>query len=419
MAEAPAAGRVLRGLVPGRTVRPAASGGLFLLAGGAATSVVILIATAALGTSAWSLLGAGAGYPSAGLAELIVDFRGRDFVLDHRERVRLLERLARRIEALPGVEGAAWADQMPDSMSGRNVSVSLGQPGPPSGREARPSLQFRARSVSPHFLGLLRVPILSGRGFLDTDAPPAPPVIPVDPGAARVTLSESELGELVNLGYREPRVVGMVPSIPMFPGGRVAATIYEPFAAPLPLGGELASVVVAVRFREPPDTDDLASLAALPPRVDSSLRVLRVESVRDRRRRGLGAPAAAVSVLGVFAVCGILMAVAGAVGQVADRAARAAQPLAIRAALGAPPDAIVWETVRGALTAAGLAVLVGCGAGWLLVRFIASRVLWVQADSLFLYVGPAALLSLLILVAGLVTGIRASRAAPWGRLRCD
>lgn len=420
LTELPSAAESLRNRPAGGRGRPERTRGLLLLAGGATMSVVVLIATAALGKSAWSLLEGGEGYPSAGLAQLTVDFNGRDFVLGHAERGQMLEDLVRMIGALPDVEGAAWADRMPDAPSARFVSVI-----PRTGEEpfeatsgAGASRRLRMRSVSPGFLELLGIPILSGRGLLVSDSPPAPPVALVDHRAALVAGSGSEVGEFLNLGNRHARMVGIVPGIGTFPAGRVVPTIYQPFAVP-PLLVPDRSAVIAVRFRESPDSGDLVKLAGLAGRADPSLRTLRVESVRDRRLRSLGAPAFAGLVLGVFAICGILMAVAGTVGQISDHAARVSRPLAIRTALGAPPDLIVWATVRGAVMAAGAAVLAGCCAGWLLVRFIASRVVWVQSADPLLYVGPAALLALFLLVAGLATGILAFRTPPWPRLRSD
>ena len=420
IAELPSALESARSLPGRRGPHPERARGLFLLAGGAATSVVILIATATIGKSSWSLLEGSEGYSSQGLAQLTVDFRGRDVILDHAERGRVLEGLVRSIEALPTVAGAAWADKMPDAPSARFVSVIPRTEGPPLDAPSAvdASYRLRTRSVSPGFLELLGMPILNGRGLLGSDDPPAPRVALADHDAIRAAGSGNVLGELLDLGTSQPRIVGVVPAIATFPAGRVIPTIYQPFAVP-PLLTPDPSAVVAVRFRESPGTDDLARLATIAGSADPSLRTLRIESVRDRRFRILGAPAYAGLVLGVFGICGILMAVAGTVGQVSDYAARASRPLAIRTALGAPPDLIVWTTVRGALAAAVVAVLAGCFAGWLLVQFIASRVVWVQSSDPLLYLGPAALLILILLVAGVACGVRGSRFAPWPRLRSD
>ena len=393
--------------------------GLLLYAGGAATAIVMLIATAYLALSARSLLDGTEAYPSAGLAELTVDFEGREFVQDQAERTRILEDVARRIEARPDVVGAAWADQMPDDPSARFVTVTPhdgGRAAPFAGDE---SLRLRTRSVGPGFLALLEIPVLAGRALLPSDDPPAPPVVLADrPASLAASGSESALGDLVELGASRPRVVGIVPPIATFPSGRAHPTIYQPYAVP-PLLTTDRSAVIAVRFRETPDADALAALSGIVSRADPSLRTLRVESVRDRRLRILGAPALAAAVLAVFALCGILMAIAGAVGQVSDHAARASRDLAIRKALGASTDEIVWESIRRAVTAAAVAMLAGGLAGWLLVRFIASRVPWVQATNPFLVIGPAAFVALCLLLAGLITGVRASRAAPWPRLRTE
>ncbi len=113
----------------------------------------------------------------------------------------------------------------------------------------------------------------------------------------------------------------------------------------------------------------------------------------------------------------MLLALAGAMGQVADDAARQSRSLAVRTALGAAPDFLVWETLRRTARTAAIGLGAGGALGFVVVRLLANRVPWVESGDPFLVLGPVALLALLVLAAGAAVGFRAARNDPWEALR--
>ena len=112
------------------------------LALGVAAATVILVATAVLGGSAWRLFAGRGGYADRGLAQITVDFGGHSggAALPHSEQVVLLDRLVERIEAIPAVAAAAYADALPDEPGGM-LTFTGAVPGrprdPDSGRAIR------------------------------------------------------------------------------------------------------------------------------------------------------------------------------------------------------------------------------------------------------------------------------------------
>ncbi len=382
-------------------------GTLGFLGGGVAVATLTLVATSSLAGTAWGLLEGMGSYPGRGFAQLRVGFEHGGIGLTPVEQGQLMEQLARRVELLPEVEATAWADEMPDALSGRTVSASA----PPGFEE--PDFRFRVRSVGPGFLELLGIPILGGRGLLPGDDPPAAPVVLVDQSAAHWF----GIGDLVRLqAEAAPEIVGVVPAIGAFPAGRPQPTMYQPFGVSRQPFFPRSRAVLAVRFRDSVEPEDLARLAELPAATDPALRALRVESVRQYRERRLGGPLLGAVALGVFAICGVLLALVGAIGQIADHAKRSARSVAIRQAIGAPPDLVVWELTRRALFAALGGVLIGGFGGWLVLRWLSGQVVWLgEADPATFY-GPMALLLLLVGIASGIAAFRASRAEPWPKL---
>ena len=393
-----------------------------LLAAGTAASTVILVATAVLAGSAFSLLSGRGGYSDAELAVVTVDFggRGTGFAPGGDDRRGILDELVERLEALPAVESAGYGEFLPDDPSGRTISVqrSTGDAG----------TRIAIRKVSPGMLEALRIPVLSGRGLLDSDRASGEAVGLVDRAFAAGAASDL-VGDLVGVGFEQVRVVGVVAEVRAFPGGARRATVYRPYANETHSGGPLEPVraflanamvdktEVVVRFRGGLSPERLAVLAEIPKTVDPSLRVLKSETVRSRRTGMLGSSGLASVVLVVFSVAGLLLAVVGAVGHVSDNAARDAQPNAVRLALGAEPAIVVWQVVRRTGMAAVAGVSAGLLVGWLLARAIGSRIPWVLRDDLFLYLGPAALAALLMAAGGLYAGLKAAKSNPWALLR--
>ena len=383
------------------------------LALGVATAMVILTATAVLGGSAWRLFAGRGGYADAGLAQVTLDFEGdaAGASLPHSEKVVLLDLLVERARALPEVESAAYADALPDEMGGRVMFTSAG-PGSPRD----PDSGRTTRSVSPGLLGVLGIPILSGRGITMEDTPGSEPVAVVDRSYARAAGLADPVGQTVRMGLSEPRVVGVVPELRAFPDRSTFPTAYAPFAIPPAFLGN-PKVELVARFRDGPTPEQVAALRRLPPEVDASMRVTAASSVRERRIRLLGAPLLAGVALGIFAIAGLVLAVVGGIGHIADFVVREAHPTAVRSALGADPDLLVWGAFRS--TALGAVAGVGFGTlfGWMLSRAVAARVPWIETGDPLFYLGPAALLLLLMLAASAIAGLRTLRGDPWATLR--
>ena len=386
-----------------------------LLAAGTAASTVILVATAVLAGSAWTLLAGRGGYPDAGLGVLTVDFGGRGPgpTLPPAERRRILDALVARIEARPDIRAAGYGDGLPDDQTA--IFYAFGDD--PNDADVRLSV----RRVSPGLLETLRIPVLRGRGLRASDGDSGEIAALVSRGFAEHA-AEDPLGELISLGRDRRRVVGVTAEVATFPVEARWPTLYLPFTGDPGLiaraaGMDKRTVEVAVRFRGGLSAEKLETLASVPKTVDPSLRVLQSRSVRDRRTELLGSSALGSAVLVVFAAAGLLLTVVGVVGHIADTSAREAQPNAVRLAFGAEPAVILGQVVRRTGMAAGAGIGAGLLLGWLLARAIGSRIPWVETGDFFLYLGPALLAALLVMAGCLRAGWKAARSDPWALLR--
>ena len=424
LAEAPAALAVLRSRrAPFSST--VASGGtsaaaLGFLALGIAASTTMLIAAATVSGSAFALLAGRGGFPAAGLAQLTVDFGATDRPLRQEEKTAALDRIVLRLGAGGAVVEAAYADAFPDGITRfhyRNDGTRSAN---------RDSAQALIR-VSPGFLGALRVPVLKGRGLLPEDDPPGAPVAVVSRSLARRIAGEptdlsargsgrSAVGRTVGEEEREARVVGVVADIRRFPENTSLPAAYLPFATP-PAAGSISRAEIAVRLAREPTRDDLSNLARAAAEAGSVVRVLRAESVRDRRARLLGGGVLAAVLIAAYAGAALALAIASGIGQVRRSFLARQHSSAVRQSLGAPPDLLLWEMARQTALAAGAGIAVGALAAWLLLRGAAASVPWIEAADPLLYAGPAALLALILTVAVVLTAFRAVRRPLWRSLR--
>jgi putative ABC transport system permease protein len=91
-------------------------------------------------------------------------------------------RALERVSALPGVESAAFAWGVP--LTGNNWQSAVEIEGQPAPSKASERTIFPLRSVTPGYFALLRLNILDGRDFRETDKQKAPPVAIVNQALA-------------------------------------------------------------------------------------------------------------------------------------------------------------------------------------------------------------------------------------------
>ncbi len=380
-----------------------------VLAIGVSAATATLIATTTLGGSALSLMEGRGGYSGDRLVQLTVDFDGGARGLSHDEKRRLLDRIVNRLTATRTVLDATYADALPDGMP----RFRYRDDGTAS--ENRESVRSEVR-VRPGFLTFLGIPMIDGRGLVASDLPEAERVVVVSDSLAR-RLAGEPLGRSLGDTGEELRIVGIVENIRRFPAAPAPPATYFPFSYPPPVGFQIPRAEILARLGADPSREDVSALAKLVAQSDPSLRVLRAESVRDRRSQILGLGVLAGFLIAAYGLVAVALSAISCFGHLAEDAALRRRSNAVRIAVGASPDAIVWETSRRTSAIASIGVAVGASVGWFLMRIVGSRIPWVEAGDPFLYAGPTAFLGLCLMAAGGFAAWRASRADAWTDLR--
>jgi predicted permease len=331
-----------------------------------------------------------------------------------------------RINALPGIQSAGFTTVRP--LQGNwdfNMSVELVN---------HPKLEHseaaQARATSGDYFRTMGIRLLQGRFFVSTDSMNTPPVAIVNRAFVRRFLpNENPLGQRVrynDAGERQwSTIVGVVDDSPQ-------KTLGQP---PLPeihynlsqlqpqddLYPILGTFYMNVVVRSPLGEETISrELRRVVHELQPDAVLNEVKSMQDVVDGSLGNQVLAAQLLGLFALAGLVIAIAGIYGLLAYSVSQRTRELGVRLALGAQRDAILWLVLRHALVLLGVGVAVGgvvtAASGKLLTAFLAYKLNGYDA-----LIGVAIAMSLAIcgLAASYFPARRAARIDPVVALRTE
>ena len=312
--------------------------------------------------------------------------------------------LVRRVGRVPGVTSAALVSGLPLTQDFWTSDFSVaGRPAEEYGREVA------HRSVTPEYFRTLRVPLIAGRFFTEADSRTGEPVIVINQALAeKYFRGKDPLGEMIAFQKLPDsasvwrRVVGVVGSerqrsLSLDPQIEILAPVEQ---------DERSSMSLVVRTEGDPlalTGQVRAALASLDPAIPP----LDIRTLEDVRAGSLARDRFLAALLLTFAVVGLLLAVVGVYGVMAQLALRRTREMGIRIALGAPSARVRWLIVRHgfALTAGG--VVIGVGVALFATRVMQSLLFEVTPRDVATFAG----VPLLMIVSGLLaTWLPARRA---------
>jgi predicted permease len=272
-----------------------------------------------------------------------------------------------RMRRVPGIEGVSlsWG-AFPMSGDDEQLFWLDNEPKPPNSNDMDWALDYK---VEPDYLRTMRIPLLRGRFFNDTDNEHAPLVVVIDDVLARKFFGNDDpVGKHINLdGYAEKAtVVGLVRHVMQYG-----------FAddSPNPLQAEMYTPFMQLRDSEMSLKDGLGTDVVIRSRGDSAavlsdirqtMREMNQEQViygAETMNQIIAASLAArrfsMILLGIFAGLALLLASVGMYGVVSYLVCQRTQEIGVRRARGADRmDVLRWVLQQG-----GKLALIGAGLG--------------------------------------------------------
>ncbi len=326
--------------------------------------------------------------------------------------------LADRLKAVPGVEAASIAGDVPlEGTGGENLRMP--------GSDER--LLVRFKRADADYFSTMGIPVLAGRGFTAADRVGSAYVTVINEALARRLKSHfgmsDPLGQSVDLpalGFGPDRratmtIVGIIGNERVRPDLRTPLdeVAYVPIAQ-----APRMQVKVAIRTR-----DDAAAVVpairAAVTEVDPSLALADIRTLEQIWRRSLSDLTEPVWVIGIFAAISALLAAIGLYGVVAHGVAQHRREIGIRMALGASGRDVLSLIARNVTMMIAAGLVIGLAGAAALTRVMRSLLFEVSALDPSAFAAAAVAMAAIGLLAALIPAARAPRVDPTTALRAE
>jgi predicted permease len=275
--------------------------------------------------------------------------------------------------------------------------------------------------VTPHFFESVGLPLIAGREFTERDNEKAPRVVVVNESIARYYLGATNpIGRRLYAPADDPatspwvEIVGVVKDPTAgTPRYKQAEFVWYPYRQN---PHALSRMCVALHTLGDPH-NLIASVRRELQAIDSSIPILRVDTVGEQLDDVLVEERIAASLAGFFGALGVVLACVGLFGLLAYSAARRTNEIGIRMAVGATRPAVIALVLREALVLAAAGIAVGVPATLIAARLISAKLYGVGPADPLTFSAAAALLLAVSALAGFLPARRASNIDPMAALR--
>lgn len=329
------------------------------------------------------------------------------------ERVRLIEQILERVEAVPGVRAAGTIQFLP--LAGMTCGTGVWLDGNP-GTDATTAAPTECSLVSRGYFAAMGIPVVDGRAFDTRDRFGGPRVLMINQSFVKRYFPDGRaLGRrLFVQGSNQAvaEVIGVVGDV------RHKGLASEPAPTVFLLHAQTPGYVMSLVVRSPAElTGQAAAIRRAIHDVDPRQAVAEAKPLEQYVADALARPKMYAMLVACFAVVAMMLAAIGVYGLVAYVVSQRTHEIGIRLALGATTTRVFQELAAqgGRLIGAGLAIGI---LGAVLLRNTASGLLFgVAPGDPLTYAAAAAIFGVLAAAAAAIPARRASRVDPTTALR--
>ncbi len=383
-----------------------------------ALSLILLVGAGLLIKSFYSLLTTDPGYATDRVLTMTLPLSTGRYP-EPEDQARFFQQLLQRTRELPGVEAAGLTTQLPLGGSESIFSFNVeGRPPAAPGSTPIAGEQF----VTPEYFRAMNIPLRKGRLFTEGDKTDSLPVVLVNETFARRHFpNEDPIGKRIILdsesGTPPPplQIVGVVSDIRHQDlSAEAYADVYFPF---MQSPSSRAELVVRTSTANP---NNIAPVLRGVIREMSSEQIIwQTRTMSELVSRSVAPRRFSVTLLGTFAFVALALAGVGIFGVMNYAVTQRTHELGIRMALGAQKRDVLKLILSEGMLLAGLGVVLGLAAAFLLTRVMASLLYNVSATDPLTYISVALVLTGVAFVACYLPARRAMRVDPMVALRYE
>jgi putative ABC transport system permease protein len=382
-----------------------------------ALSLVLLVGASLFVRSFLNLQGARAGFETASLMTLRFYMPGEQYASPE-AMIRRVDEIVRRVEALPGVVSAVASNMVP--LSGGGSAGAVVPDGVAFAQGQEPNVSYYG--VTPHLLKALKMPLVAGRDFTDAEGLGRSAVAIVNHTfATRLWPNRNDV-----LGQRFRRledkqaewitVIGVVSDFQLFSVRNGKPQPYAFLSYPYDparntgltirvAGGSPAAITSAVR-------QEIR-------KADPTLPLFNIQTGEEARFNTFWQYGLFGWMFGIFGAIALLLASIGVYGVLSYAVSQRTQEIGVRMALGASRGHVFTLVVSQGARLAGIGILCGVIGAFGVTRVVTSLLYNVSATDPLIFVGTAAFLAVVALLASYIPARRATGVDPMIALRAE
>ena len=330
--------------------------------------------------------------------------------------VSYYQELSRRVQALPGVHSATYAQYGPigEGMSSSETYV------PGYNTPEKPS-EYNRHVVGESYFATLQIPVLLGRAIGAQDTRASKHVVVINETAVKnIFHGDNPIGrEMVMGSKKQPNrceVVGVVRDV-RYAHIRddVPSTVYFPIEQMVWTPNQVSYLV---RSEGEPKTlfrEISATALALNPNVP----VVNIRTEDTVIDQNLYMEQTFAMLSTAFATVGLLLACVGLYGTIAYTVVQRTKEIGVRLALGAAREKIVTMVLREALIVVAWGVVLGLPAAWISTGVLKAQLYGLSPHDSWTMVAAMVSIVMVTLAAGFIPARKASRIDPMIALRYE
>jgi len=331
------------------------------------------------------------------------------------------QQVVQRVSALPGVQAAVVARNIP--MSGTDPSMPVGVDGQ-APQVTDGQVVTRLRLIGPGYFRSFQTPLLRGRELTDNDTAASQPVAIVSQSLAqRYWPNQNPLGRTLKPNIADApwyTVIGVAADVRHLGlDTDVEPTAYYPYTQIARSVAPLIKRFTTVVVRSSNPASVAGAVRGAVAEVDKTVPVYDMRTMDDMLLDDGSLRRFDMSLFGAFAGLALLLAAIGIYGVMAYSVAQRTREIGIRMALGATRRDILRLVVGQGVNMALAGVAAGVAGAFALTRLMAALLYQVSPTDVWTFVLVSLTVVTLILLACYVPSRRATLVDPNLALRCE
>ncbi len=321
-------------------------------------------------------------------------------------------RLVDEASTLPGVSAVALARRVPLGFGGSSsTSFEVDGYAPPEGSNAFGYFNV----VSPSFFEVMKMPLVKGREFEQTDGDAAPRVAVINESmASRYWSAKDPIGGRFRLGPEWVTVIGVARDATYRDlGERKAPWFFLPLA-------QRYRADMTILLRTPGDPRALSEpLRRLVAGLDSNLPLFATRTLEEHIRAAAVRQSIGGKLLTALGTLGLILAAVGLFGTLAFGVAQRTREMGIRLAVGGMPGDVVRMVLLEGFRLTAVGVALGVAMALAAAQLLKGLLLGVRPWDPITLAGVLLVLAVSASLAGLIPAWRAGRTDPVEALRAE